>query len=231
MIEINSTEFSGAYDIIEAIRIKKLLKENVSIDTIMRAIEILKESKELDKETFRITVEYSKRLIELYHRSDRKEDYEQELISYIFGYTQNNLEYIYKLKQEIDEKEWQTYQEKIMKEKSCMGIRYEFLEKEEMYEKLLEEVLKEAYIGTLDRYEKVLKKKFPIQMRDKYISYVKEYAEHASDRNAYRNIMTYLKKIKSYPEGVEVTNKISAEWRVRYKRRRAMMEELKIAGF
>ena len=43
MIEINSTEFSGAYDIIEAIRIKKMLKENVSIDTIMRAFEMNKE--------------------------------------------------------------------------------------------------------------------------------------------------------------------------------------------
>ena len=39
---MNSTEFSGAYDRIEAIRIKKLLKENVSIDTIMRAFEISK---------------------------------------------------------------------------------------------------------------------------------------------------------------------------------------------
>ena len=37
MIDMNSTEFSGAYDRIEAIRIKKLLKENVSTDTIMRA--------------------------------------------------------------------------------------------------------------------------------------------------------------------------------------------------
>ena len=104
-------------------------------------------------------------------------------------------------------------------------------EKEEMYEKLLEEVLKEVYIGTLERYENVLKQKFPIQVRNRYISYVKQCAEQASSRNLYRNLIVYLRKIKDYPDGAEITNKILTEWREKYKRRKAMMEELKMAGF
>lgn len=198
---------------------------------VQEAIEILKESKELDKESFRTAAGYSARLIELYNRGGQKEEYKQELMFYIFTYRQNNLDYVMKLKNVTDHEEWKVYSERILKEKSCEQIRYDFMEKEKMYETLLKMVLKESYIGILDRYEKVLKKEFPIQVRDKYISYVNQYAEHASDRNAYRNLMVYLKKIKNYPDGGNVTNKISAEWREKYRRRRAMMEELKMAGF
>jgi len=83
----------------------------------------------------------------------------------------------------------------------------------------------------LDQYENTLKKKYPEQVRDIYVSYVKRQAEAASDRRAYSDLMKYLRKIKTYPQGTEISALIASDWRTFYYRRPAMMDELRKAGF
>lgn len=223
-------EYRNKYREFPAIRMMEI-DEYVNEGNIAAAIEVLKESKELDEFLPGMVEQYSKKLIELYYCTNQKEDYKQELISYIFTIRQGNLEYIDKLKKVISVNDWKAYCDKILAERTCEQVRYDFLEKEKMYDRLLEEILKEQYIGYLDRYEKVLKKRFPVQVRDRYIAYVKQAADRASYRNAYRDVMTYLKKIKKYPDGMEITKEIASEWRIEYRRRTAMMDELKKAGF
>ena len=41
----------------------------------------------------------------------------------------------------------------------------------------------------------------------------------------------YLKKMKDYPDGKDMAHELAQEWRPRYKRKSALMEELKRAGF
>ena len=41
----------------------------------------------------------------------------------------------------------------------------------------------------------------------------------------------YLKKIAKYPGGRELAGKIAAGWKLKYRRRPAMMDELMKAGF
>ena len=43
--------------------------------------------------------------------------------------------------------------------------------------------------------------------------------------------MTYMKKITKYPDGKKIADQIAKEWKVIYRRRPAMMDELKKAGF
>mgnify|MGYP001857221970 FL=1 len=62
---------------------------------------------------------------------------------------------------------------------------------------------KEAFVYSLDRYEKVLKEKFPEPVRDIYISYPHFESERADNRSRYRELMKYLKKIQRYPGGKE----------------------------
>ena len=100
-----------------------------------------------------------------------------------------------------------------------------------MYERMLECLRKEDFVLNLDRYEKVLKERFPEQVRDLYISYLYREAERVSDRNRYRELMKYLKKISGYPGGKEKAAGIAENWRAKYYRRRAMMDEMKKAGF
>ena len=100
-----------------------------------------------------------------------------------------------------------------------------------MYERMLECLKKETFIYNLDKYEKVLKKKFPEQVRDMYISYLYYESERTSNRTRYRELMKYLKKIQRYPGGKEKASEIAKNWRAVYYRRKAMMDEMRKAGF
>ena len=99
-----------------------------------------------------------------------------------------------------------------------------------MFDRLLDEVISSGSIYMMDRYEKVLKKAYPDRMRTAYAAYVKKQAEIVSDRRRYKELMAYLKKIASYPQGRETAGEIAREWRMLYKRRTAMMDELRKAG-
>ena len=64
-----------------------------------------------------------------------------------------------------------------------------------------------------------------------YVRYVQRAAEGAGQRKAYRDLMGYLKKIRRYPDGREIAEKTATVWKATYKRRPAMMDELRKAGF
>lgn len=207
------------------------VKEYLDRKEYDKAIEVLEESKKLDKEYAGLVSKYSEQLIQVYHKTGQQEEYKKELIYQVFSCRQDNLENVKLLKAECDEEEWCTYREQILNSNSCLGIKFSFLEFEELYDRLLKTIVESGSIYTLDQYEKVLKKKFPDIIRDTYVNYVRKHAESVCDRKAYKGLMTYLKKITKYPDGREKADQIAKEWKVIYRRRPAMMDELKKAGF
>ena len=207
------------------------IQENLDNGNLDEAIRILQESKILDKEYPGLVVRYSEQLISIYETQPDKEGYKKELLYYVFECPQNNLVHIYKLKEVCTDKEWEDYREQILKNPKNYNILYPFMEKEEMYESMLECIRKETFIYNLDKYEKVLKEKFPEQVRDIYISYLRHEAERAGNRKRYRELMKYLKKIRRYPGGKEKASEIAENWRGMYYRRTAMMDEMRKAGF
>ena len=207
------------------------IQENLNNGNLDEAIRILQESKILDKEYPGLIARYSEQLISIYETQPDKDVYKKELLYYVFECPQNNLVHIYKLKKVCTDKEWDGYREKILKSPKNYNILYPFMEKEGMYEPMLECLKKETFIYNLDRYEKVLKEKFPEQVRDIYISYLRHEAERASNRNRYRELMKYLKKIRRYPRGKEKASEIAKNWRAVYYRRTAMVDEMQKAGF
>ena len=207
------------------------VKEYLDRKEYDKAIEVLEESKKLDKEYAGLVSKYSEQLIQVYHKTGQQEEYKKELIYQVFSCRQDNLENVKLLKAECDEEEWCTYREQILNTNSCLGIKFRFLEFEELYDRLLKTIVERGSIYTLDQYEKVLKKKFPDIIRDTYVNYVRKHAESVCDRKAYKGLMTYLKKITKYPDGRGKADQIAKEWKVIYRRRPAMMDELKKAGF
>ena len=207
------------------------VKEYLDRKEYDKAIEVLEESKKLDKEYAGLVSKYSEQLIQVYHKTGQQEEYKKELIYQVFSCRQDNLENVKLLKAECDEEEWCTYREQILNTNSCLGIKFRFLEFEELYDRLLKTIVESGSIYTLDQYEKVLKKKFPDIIRDTYVNYVRKHAESVCDRKAYKGLMTYLKKITKYPDGRGKAAQIAKEWKVIYRRRPAMMDELKKAGF
>ena len=207
------------------------IQENLDNGNLGEAIRILQESKILDKEYPGLVARYSEQLISIYETQTDKEGYKKELLYYVFECPQNNLVHIYKLKEVCTDKEWEDYREQILKNPKNYNILYPFMEKEGMYESMLECIRKETFIYNLDKYEKVLKEKFPDQVRDIYISYLRHEAERAGNRKRYRELMKYLKKIRRYPGGKEKASEIAENWRGMYYRRTAMMDEMRKAGF
>lgn len=207
------------------------IKEYLDKKEYAKAIEVLEESKKLDKEYAGLVSKYSKQLICIYQSTGQREAYKKELIYQVFSCRQDNLENVKLLKAECDGKEWCTYREQILNSNSCLGIKFSFLEFEELYDRLLKTIVESGSIYTLDQYEKVLRKKFPDIVRDTYVNYVRKHAESVCDRKAYKGLMTYMKKIVKYPGGRERADQIAEEWKVTYRRRPAMMDELRRAGF
>ena len=86
-------------------------------------------------------------------------------------------------------------------------------------------------LSILDRYEAALKKRYPNEMLGAYACILTKEAAAVSDRKRYQELARYLKKLRSYPGGAERAAQLAEDWRTRYIRRRAMMEELRNAEF
>lgn len=196
-----------------------------------KAVEVLKESKELDKDRQGLVQDHSQKLIEIYEKTGDKTAYKKELVWNIFHCGQSGLERLLKLKKVCTEQEWNGYREKYLGQAGREPVKFMLLEHERLYGRLLSEIEREGWISRLDQYEKVLKKHFPEEVRDMYIRYVHRQAERTSYRKMYKELVTYLKKIKRYPDGADIARKIAEEWRQKYRRRSAMMDELGRAGF
>lgn len=112
------------------------------------------------------------------------------------------LEHVNELKVICTKDEWEKYREQILTSRSGWSIRYQLMEKE-----------------------------FPERVRDAYVQYVRKQAELVSDRKRYKELVQYLKKIRKYPEGDAVASEIAGEWKEKYRRRPAMMDELRRAKF
>ncbi|WP_455580059.1 hypothetical protein [Faecalibacillus intestinalis] len=72
---------------------------------------------------------------------------------------------------------------------------------------------------------------YALDQYEKDVNDVCKHAESVCDRKAYNGLMTYLKKITKYPDGREKANQIAKEWKEIDRRRPAMMDELRKAGF
>lgn len=206
------------------------IQESLEQEDFERAARVLKESKKLDSDQEKLRAQYSEQLLDIYERQADQKAYREELLYYVFQCRQKDLTYIGKLKSICTDQEWEQYREKILESDYGYNIRYSLLETEGLYRRMLEEIKTEGLIYSLDRHEKMLKEKFPEEVRDIYISYVYEEARRAGNRKAYRNLMGYLKKIRRYPEGKEKVREIASNWRAVYYRRPAMMDEMRKAG-
>lgn len=195
------------------------------------AIRVLKESKELDQSSRAWVREHSRKLIELYGRLHMDKEYKEELMFQVFSCRQDSLDFTNRLKAVCGQSEWEQNREKLLSGPTLQGIKLSLLESEKMYDRLLEEVINSGSAYTMDRYEKILKKTYPDRMRAAYAAFARQQAESACDRTCYKELMKYLKKIASYPQGAKAAGQLAQEWRTLYKRRRAMMDELMKAGF
>ena len=106
------------------------------------------------------------------------------------------------------------------------------LQEERRYEQLMEKIENSVNkVSLLDDHGRILRKRFPERIIKIYSDYLKREAEMANDRKKYKRLMPYLKKIAGCAGGAAAAQEIADSWKREYRRRSAMMDELKKAGF
>lgn len=138
-----------------------------------------------------------------------------------------NVDLYRELKKQYTVEEWCVKREEIFKKLPAYAHVERLYKEEKLYDRLLTYVLNSPGIYALQEYEKVLKKEYPEQILNKYMEEVNKMAMHTSDRKHYAYLVSLLQKMQRMKGGVKLVEQIAAEWKVKYKNRPAMMDELR----
>lgn len=214
--------------VIRQMEIEKAIAEG----NIDKAIEVLKESKERDCDYRNLVESYSEKLIELFHIKKYDQEYKKELIFNLMNCHQSDARYFCELKKMCkDEPGWETIVEKIIIANKGSFSVYDILLEENRYEEMADMMIETQNDYLMNNYIKPLSKNIPEKVIYFYSQYVAQNIVRASERKNYRKLVQYLKTMCFCDEGKKEAKKISDIWKVEYRRRSALMDELRKAGF
>lgn len=223
-------QFENSYYDLPYIR-KRLIGRAMDHKQYDEAIRLLKESKKLDAGLPGLASDYSETLMQLYEELGRRTEYRDELFYHLRTFRQDNLEIVERLKAITEPEDWPDLRDELLTWGTIKGAFLPFLQKEGLYKGLLDEVIRSDSLWILDRYEAVLRDRYPDELRDHIVSHLTDAMRTASDRKQYAALIYRLKSLKKYPCGDEEAKKLALEWRVEYRRRRSLLDELSKAGF
>lgn len=190
------------------------------------AEKLITESIKMDQNLLECQEKYSRQLAEIYWKQGKKSDYQRQLIEYFLNYHQDSVELWRKIRTTFSEEKWEKEREKILQEIHLPYCRYQIMAEEKMFLSLIEELKKEKILEFLDQYERVLKRKFPEEMLRLYADCLVCTISKIKGREKYREIAAHLEKMKNYPGGSKIVDQITADWKKRYRNRKALIEEL-----
>ena len=191
---------------------------------------LLRESKEMDREWPGLVFGYSQELIGLYEKTDQPEKLLEELQFQVFHCRQQDLTYVKKLKEQTSQSQWPALRERLLSGGTLRPeLKDALLEMEEMYDRLMARVASRGSLSALDRWESVLRPRFPEQVQAAYLRCMERQMELASDRKQYAAVIAYLKKLRTCPGGKDI--ELVRRWQMTYPRRRSMLDELRKAGY
>ena len=215
-------EYCKKYISLEQVR-SYYAEECIRLNRFEEAIRLYEEGKELFGDLPGIMRDYRKQLAALYLKTNQMEAYKNELWHLILEYQRGDLEIYKELKALYSEDEWAKEREKIFARARNLDELYNY---EELYDRLLEMALQASGLYYILRYEEKVKDLAPDRILEKYETVIRKMAEPASNRTTYAEIAEYLIRMLPYPNGNNLVKKILDEFRIKYKRRLAMMDEL-----
>lgn len=190
-------------------------------------LQILDECILLDKQHRGLISEYNKKKKEIYLLQGNRNAYIEQLWQLVIEHEAGNLDLYRELKKQYTADEWIIKREEIFKKLPTYAHVERLYKEEKLYDRLLVYVLNSPGLYALQEYEKVLIKEYPEQILDKYKDEVNKMAMHTSDRKHYTYLVSLLRKMQQMKGGVKLVEQITAEWKVKYKNRPAMMDELR----
>lgn len=190
-------------------------------------LQVLDECILLDKQYRGLISEYSEKKKEIYLLQGNRNAYIGQLWQLVLEHEAGNLDLYRELKKQYTTDEWFIKREEIFKKLPAYAHVERLYKEEKLYDRLLVYVLNSPGLCALQEYEKVLKKEYPEQILDKYKDEVSKMAVHTSDRKYYAYLVSLLRKMQQMKGGVKLVEQIVSEWKVKYKNRPAMMDELR----
>jgi hypothetical protein len=198
------------------------------------AIVLIKEGIQIaDKEKHPGTVgDWNDQLLQIY---TDMEDHANVIkyAEHLFYTGRDGMKYYHILKNEKNKDEWPLYLDKLLSQRKNEGwpghpdsILGKIYIDEQYWDRLMDLVEKSELNG-LETYEQYLKSRFPEKLRDLFVEKVISYAEKNASRTHYQYAAGILRKIRTYPGGNEAVEKLLSSFKIKYKARKAMMEELR----
>ena len=191
-----------------------------------KAEKLILESCKIDEKDLECQERYCRQLADIYQLQGKVEEYRRQLIKYFLLYHQDSIELWRKIRSTFGSEEWFISRKRILQEIYLPYCRQKIMAEEKMFLELTEELEKEKQLDALDRYEKILRKKYPEKMLSLYTDCLIRMAPTAKGREKYRDMAMHLQMMRRYPGGTERTDQILKDWKKRYNRKKALMEEL-----
>lgn len=191
-----------------------------------RVLQVLDESIELDKEYRGQVLEYNQKKKEIYRLQGNKSAYIEQLWKLVLEQSAEDLDIYKELKAQYSEKEWLIKREELFKKLSANAHIDRLYKEEKLYDRLLAYVLKSSGLYAVQSYENVLKKEYPKQILSKYQGEVNKMASCTGNRKHYADLVALLRRMKRIKGGSEIVETIVEEWKIKYRNRPAMMDEL-----
>lgn len=191
-----------------------------------KAIELLDEGLKEDKKHYMLISEYSNKKKEIYLMTGNREAYIKQLWSLVLEHDVGNMELYRELRKQYSKEEWHELREKVFQKLPKHIEISKYYNEEKLYDRLLECVLKSHGLYLLNKYENVLKKQYTKQLLGKYKMELDKIASTTGTRKQYADMVSVMRKMNKLSGGTELVNQMAAEWRIKYRNRPAMMDEL-----
>lgn len=191
-----------------------------------RVLQVLDESIELDKAYRGQVLEYIQKKKEIYRLQGNKSAYIEQLWKLVLEQSAGDLDIYKELKAQYSEKEWLIKREELFKKLPPNAHIDRLYKEEKLYDRLLAYVLKSSGLYAVQSYENVLKKEYPKQILSKYQGEVNKMASCTGNRKHYADLVALLRRMKQIKGGSEIVETIVEEWKIKYRNRPAMMDEL-----
>lgn len=163
---------------------------------------------------------------DIYQKQGNKEGYREMMKVIVLDFRDTGIEEYIELKNLYTSEEWVKERDSIIKQINSDWFLCAIYAEEKLHKQLLDSIIKSNDKSLLIQYTRLLKDEYPKQLLHMYRVVVEKEAEHATNRSYYRQLVQDLRVMKAITGGEKVVDEIINKWKVQYKNRSAMMDEL-----
>ena len=209
--------------------------DSIRMDCVFTCINNKEYDKALDYIDKCIDLDYEnqalmKRDIELkkdiYKKQGNTKAYREELKNLILFFNDTNIDDYIELRSHYNDKEWITERDSLIEQLTPGCFLCEILETEQLYGQLFDVILRSNNRDLLHQYTHVLNDEYSEKLIQLYREFVEKQAESTGSRKHYYQIVEELRIMKSITGGDKVVDEIIKKWKIQYKNRSAMLDEL-----